>query len=54
MSQTIDALQEKLDPARIAEQVKEQIRERATEAYDSAKESIRDATIGRAERSWKM
>lgn len=50
MSTTIDALQEKLDPSRIAEQVKEQIRERAVEAYDSAKESLREATIGRAEK----
>jgi len=32
LSETIDALQEKLDPARIAEQVKGQIREKATEA----------------------
>jgi len=54
MSETIDALQEKLDPSRIAEQVKEEIRERAGEAYESAKESVkqsvRDATIGRVER----
>lgn len=50
MGQTIGALQEKLDPSRIADQVKEQIRERATEAYDSAKESLRAATIGRAEK----
>jgi len=54
MSETIDALQEKLDPARIAQQVKEEIRDRAGEAYESAKESVketvRDATIGRVER----
>ncbi len=54
MSETIDALQEKLDPSRIAQQVKEEIRERAGEAYESAKESVkqsvRDATIGRVER----
>ncbi len=50
MSETIGALQEKLDPARIAEQVKEQIRVKANEAYDTAKESLREATIGRAEK----
>ena len=50
MSETIDALQEKLDPARIAEQVKEQIREKAAEAYDAAKQSVKEATIGRAEK----
>jgi ElaB/YqjD/DUF883 family membrane-anchored ribosome-binding protein len=50
MSETIDALQEKLDPARIAEQVKDQLREKATEAYDSAKSAVREATIGKAEK----
>jgi ElaB/YqjD/DUF883 family membrane-anchored ribosome-binding protein len=50
MSDTINALQEKLDPERIAAQVKEQVRESAGEALDAAKESVRDATIGRAER----
>jgi len=48
LSATIDALQDRLDPSRIAEQVKDQIREKATEAYDTAKEAIREATIGKA------
>ncbi len=50
LSETIDALQEKLDPARIAEQVKDQIREKATEAFDTAKSTVKEATIGRAEK----
>jgi len=50
LSETIDALQEKLDPARIAEQVKGQIREKATEAYETAKGAVKEATIGRAEK----
>jgi ElaB/YqjD/DUF883 family membrane-anchored ribosome-binding protein len=50
LSETIDALQEKLDPARIAEQVKGQIREKATEAYDTAKDAVKEATIGKAEK----
>ena len=50
LSDTIDALQEKLDPARIAEQVKGQIREKATEAYDTAKDAVKEATIGKAEK----
>lgn len=45
---TIDALQDKLDPTRIAEQVKDQIREKATEAFDSAKTAVKEATIGKA------
>lgn len=48
MSETIDALQNKLDPARIAEQVKDQIRDKAVEAYDTAKSAVKEATIGRA------
>jgi len=48
LSETIDALQDKLDPTRIAEQVKEQIREKATEAYDTAKTAVKEATIGKA------
>ena len=50
LSQTIDALQEKLDPSRIAEQVKDQIREKAGEAFDTAKNTVREATIGKAEK----
>jgi hypothetical protein len=44
MSQTINALEEKLDPARIADRVKEEVRERASEAIDSATERVREAT----------
>jgi ElaB/YqjD/DUF883 family membrane-anchored ribosome-binding protein len=50
LSETIDALHEKLDPARIAEQVKDQIRDKATEAYDTAKNAVKEATIGKAEK----
>ncbi len=50
LSDTIDALQDRLDPSKIAEQVKDQIREKATEAYDTAKTAVREATIGRAEK----
>ena len=49
LSATIDALQDKLDPSRIAEQVKDQIREKATEAFDTAKHAVKEATIGKAE-----
>jgi ElaB/YqjD/DUF883 family membrane-anchored ribosome-binding protein len=50
LSETINALQEKLDPTRIAEQVKDQVREKATEAYDTAKHAVKEATIGKAEK----
>jgi ElaB/YqjD/DUF883 family membrane-anchored ribosome-binding protein len=50
LSSTIEALQEKLNPGRIADQVKEQIREKATEAYDHAKSAAKEATIGKAEK----
>jgi len=50
MSDTINALQEKLDPERISAQVKEKVMETAGDAMDAAKESVRDATIGKAER----
>jgi len=50
LSSTIDALQDKLDPSRIAEQVKEQIREKAAEVIDTAKTTVREATIGKAEK----
>jgi ElaB/YqjD/DUF883 family membrane-anchored ribosome-binding protein len=50
LSDTIGVLQEKLDPSRIAEQVKDQLREKATEAYDTAKTAVRDATVGKAEK----
>ncbi|MCW5976970.1 MAG: DUF3618 domain-containing protein [Bryobacteraceae bacterium] len=50
MSGTIDALQERLDPERIKEEVKGKIKERAVEVYDSARITVKDATIGRAEK----
>ncbi|MFL6354268.1 MAG: DUF3618 domain-containing protein [Bryobacteraceae bacterium] len=50
LSETIDALQEKLDPTRIAEQVKDQIRDKAGEAYETAKDAVKEATIGKAEK----
>ncbi len=50
LSATIDALQDKLDPSRIAEQVKDQIREKASEAFDNAKSAVKEATIGKAEK----
>jgi ElaB/YqjD/DUF883 family membrane-anchored ribosome-binding protein len=50
LTETLDALQDKLDPARITEQVKDKIREKATEAYDAAKSTVKEATIGRAEK----
>jgi ElaB/YqjD/DUF883 family membrane-anchored ribosome-binding protein len=50
LSETIDALQEKLDPTRIAEQVKDQIKDKASEAYEAAKDAVKEATIGRAEK----
>ncbi len=47
LSATIDALQDKLDPTNIAEQVKDQIRDKAADAYDTAKTAIKEATIGK-------
>lgn len=49
MSDTIDALQEKLAPERIMEQVKEKVQEQAAEAIGAAKHAVREATIGKAE-----
>ncbi len=45
MSGTIDAIQEKLNPDRLKEQVVETVREQV----ETVKENIHDATIGRAE-----
>lgn len=50
MGDTIDALQQKLDPSRIAEQVKVELREKVGEAYESAKQTVKEATIGRVEK----
>jgi hypothetical protein len=60
MSQTIDAIQERLAPERVttevtdqvervAEQIKQQVRESAHELAENAKGAIHDATIGRVE-----
>lgn len=60
MSQTIDAIQERLAPERVttevsdqvervAEQIKQQVRESAQELAENAKGAIHDATIGRVE-----
>ncbi len=45
MSETIDELQTRLSPAYIKEQVREQVREH----YHQAKDSLRQATIGKVE-----
>ena len=50
MSDTLNALQERLAPERLISQVKEQVKEQATEALDSAKQAVRDATVGKAEK----
>lgn len=45
MTGTIDAIQERLSPSYLKEQVKEQVREQ----FHEAKAAVRDATIGKAE-----
>lgn len=45
MTGTIDAIQERLSPSYLTEQVKEQVREQ----FQEAKAAVRDATIGKAE-----
>lgn len=45
MSETIEAIQERLNPQHLKEQVKEQVREQ----FQEAKATVRDATIGKAE-----
>jgi ElaB/YqjD/DUF883 family membrane-anchored ribosome-binding protein len=49
LSETIDALQTRLEPSRVAAQVKEKVRERATEAIDNAKATVKTATREKAE-----
>lgn len=56
MGQTVDAIEEKLSPARLKEQVLEQIgdarvkvREEVQEQLQQAKTAVRDATIGKVE-----
>lgn len=45
MSETIDAIQARLNPDHLKEQVKEQVREQ----FQEVKSTVRDATIGKAE-----
>ena len=49
MSQTIDAIQDRLRPERLMDEAKEQVTERVQEGVEQAKEAVRDATIGRVE-----
>jgi len=48
MSETIDAIQEKLSISNISEQVTEQVTEQVSNLYQTAKETVYDATIKRA------
>src|SRR3954471_74061 len=45
MSETIEAIQERLNPQHLKEQVKDQVREQ----FQEAKATVREATIGKAE-----
>lgn len=47
MGETIDAIQERLSP----ENIKEQVMEQVGEAVQSAKDTVREATIGRVEKA---
>jgi gas vesicle protein len=47
MSETIDAIQEKLSISNISEQVKEQVSEHISSAVEAAKDSVYSATIGK-------
>jgi ElaB/YqjD/DUF883 family membrane-anchored ribosome-binding protein len=47
MSETIDAIQEKLSISNISEQVREQVSEHISSAFETAKESVYGATIGK-------
>ena len=48
LGDTIDAIQEKLSFSNISEQVTEQVTEQVSNIYETAKESVYDATIGKA------
>ena len=48
LGDTIDAIQEKLSFSNISEQVTEQVTEQVSNIYETAKESVYDATIGQA------
>ncbi|HEY0658774.1 MAG TPA: DUF3618 domain-containing protein [Pyrinomonadaceae bacterium] len=47
MSETLDAIQEKLSISNISEQVKEQVSEHISSAIETAKGSVYDATLGK-------
>lgn len=47
MGETIDAIQERLSIANISEQVKDQVTEHINDAYETAKETVYEATIGK-------
>ncbi|MBA2605389.1 MAG: DUF3618 domain-containing protein, partial [Acidobacteria bacterium] len=49
MSETINAIEEKFNFSKISEQVKEGVSEQITNALDTAKDAVYDATIGKAE-----
>jgi ElaB/YqjD/DUF883 family membrane-anchored ribosome-binding protein len=56
MSETIEAIQERLSPANLKEQaqeqfqeVRDQVREQVREQFEETKQMVRDATIGRVE-----
>jgi uncharacterized protein YjbJ (UPF0337 family) len=49
MSETIDAIQQRLNPSTLADEAKDAARDAAEHAFQHAKEAVRDATIGRAE-----
>lgn len=48
MSETLDAIQEKLSFSNISEQVKDQVSEQITGAVETLKTTVSDATIGKA------
>lgn len=48
MGETIDAIQEKLSLSNISEQVKDQVTEQISNAYETAKDSVYEATLGKA------
>lgn len=49
LSETINAIQEKLSFQNIADQVKEEVSDQITSAYDTAKTALYDSTVGKAE-----
>ncbi|HEX2914260.1 MAG TPA: DUF3618 domain-containing protein [Chloroflexia bacterium] len=49
MSQTIDEIQARLAPERLVDEAKEAAKDKATEAIDTVKQTVHDATIGRVE-----